>query len=215
MVGDSLATQRRLLDAAAQEFASYGIAGARVDRIAEAAQSNKAQIYHYFGSKDGLFDAVFNALVIDTVREVPIDVTDLPEYAGRLFDGYDAHPEVSRLATWYRLERAGTQDPLEISLSSMRAKIEAIARAQQDGRVSARFAASDLLALVLNLAALWSMASPEFSVILLDHSPAHRRRVVVDAVAALLAEGRPDGAVNAAPSADADADAAEGMRSAG
>jgi hypothetical protein len=31
------------------EFAQYGIAGARVERIGEAADSNKAQIYHYFG----------------------------------------------------------------------------------------------------------------------------------------------------------------------
>ena len=70
MVGDAQATQRRLLEAAAQEFAARGIAGARVDRIAEAARSNKAQIYHYFGSKDELFDAVFNSLVADTLHEV-------------------------------------------------------------------------------------------------------------------------------------------------
>jgi AcrR family transcriptional regulator len=188
MAGDALATQRRLLDAAAREFATYGIAGARVDRIAEAAQSNKAQIYHYFGSKDGLFDAVFHALVVDTVREVPIDPTDLPEYAGRLFDGYETHPEVSRLATWYRLERASSQDPLEISLSSIRAKIAAIDEAQQAGLISGRFEASDLLVLVLNMAAMWSTASPEFSVILSQHSQAHRRQIVVDAVAALLEE---------------------------
>jgi AcrR family transcriptional regulator len=44
MPGDAEATKRRLLDAARDEFAAYGIAGARVDRIAEAAQANKAQI---------------------------------------------------------------------------------------------------------------------------------------------------------------------------
>jgi len=32
------------LDAAHGEFAAYGIAGARVDRIAESAKANKAQI---------------------------------------------------------------------------------------------------------------------------------------------------------------------------
>jgi AcrR family transcriptional regulator len=37
MVGDAQATQRRLLEAATQEFAARGIAGARVDRIAVAA----------------------------------------------------------------------------------------------------------------------------------------------------------------------------------
>jgi AcrR family transcriptional regulator len=50
MIRDAEATRQRLLDAAAEEFAARGIAGARVDRIAQAARSNKAQIYHYFGS---------------------------------------------------------------------------------------------------------------------------------------------------------------------
>src|SRR5882757_765301 len=106
MVGDAEATRKRLLEAALKEFGAFGIAGARVDRIAAEAASNKAQIYHYFGSKDGLFDAVFNQLVVRMLAEAPIDATDLPEYAGRLFDEYEKHPEVQRLATWYRLERA-------------------------------------------------------------------------------------------------------------
>jgi len=46
--------------------------------------SNKAQIYHYFGNKDGLFEAVFHDLVVTTLRDSAIDPTDLPEYAGRL-----------------------------------------------------------------------------------------------------------------------------------
>src|ERR1022692_2260452 len=150
MAGDAQATQRRLLEAAAQEFAARGIAGARVDRIAEVAQANKAQIYHYFGSKDQLFDAVFNNLVADTLREVPIDVTDLPEYAGRLFDGYEQHPQVPRLATWYRLERADTHAPLEAIVKSNRGKVDAIARAQQTGQLPSHFAAADLLALMLD-----------------------------------------------------------------
>src|SRR5213596_2971554 len=101
MVRDAEATRQRLLDAAAQEFAARGIAGARVDRIAEAARSNKAQIYHYFGSKDELFDAVFADMAGSTVDAVPIDPADLPGYAGRLHDSYRARPWVQRLATWY------------------------------------------------------------------------------------------------------------------
>src|ERR1700733_5663707 len=102
MVRDAEATRQRLLDAAAEEFAARGIAGARVDRIAHAARSNKAQIYHYFGSKDGLFDAVFDRIVQATVSETPIDPADLPEYAGRLFDRYQRHPEIQRLPPWPR-----------------------------------------------------------------------------------------------------------------
>jgi hypothetical protein len=41
------ATSRRILDAAAEEFAERGIAGARIDRIIAAARTNKAQLYGY------------------------------------------------------------------------------------------------------------------------------------------------------------------------
>src|SRR4051812_39868062 len=98
MARDADATRRRLLDAARQEFSAHGIAGARVDRIAAAARSNKAQIYHYVGSKDGLFDAVFEAMVQETLDDVPIDAANLPEYAGRLHDSYEKRPWVQRIA---------------------------------------------------------------------------------------------------------------------
>ena len=63
VLGVAESARRRLLDAAYAEFAQYGLAGARVERIAEAAGSSKAQIYHYFGSKTQLFDAVFQQAI--------------------------------------------------------------------------------------------------------------------------------------------------------
>ena len=186
MARDSAATRQRLLDAATDEFARYGIAGARVDRIAEAADSNKAQIYHYFDSKDGLFDAVFNAQCVQTVTEVPIDVTDLAEYAGRLFDSYEARPHIQRLATWYRLERGDSAELLGPIQASMKDKLAKIDQAQRAGDLPTRFAAVDLLTLVIQLSGLWSSLTPEHGALLTRHSRAHRRRVVVDAVSALL-----------------------------
>lgn len=186
MVRDAEATRKRLLGAAAAEFAEYGIAGARVDRIAAEAQSNKAQIYHYFGSKDGLFDAVFTALVNETVREVPIDASDLPEYAGRLFDGYEDHPEVQRLVTWYRLERAGTSAPIASVVESTESKARVIAQAQRDGLIPAHFDPMVLLGLVLHLSGLWAATTPELAPAIATTSRADRRRVVTDAVRALL-----------------------------
>ena len=50
-------TKRRLLDAATAEFAERGFAGARIDRIAERAGTNKRMIYAYFGDKDQLLEA--------------------------------------------------------------------------------------------------------------------------------------------------------------
>jgi AcrR family transcriptional regulator len=188
MPRDADATRRRLVAAATEEFAAYGIAGARVDRIATAAESNKAQIYHYFGSKDELFDAVFNAMCVDTVREVPIDADDLPGYAARLFDSYEQRPYVQRLATWYRLERGARSDPLAVVVASNKDKVAKIAAAQRQGRLSTRFAAADLLGLVLHLASFWTANVPEYEVLVARQSRAHRRRVVVDAVTALLAD---------------------------
>ena len=51
-------TKQGILDAARGEFAKHGLAGARVDQIAEASGSNKRMIYHYFGGKEQLFAAV-------------------------------------------------------------------------------------------------------------------------------------------------------------
>ncbi|WP_037911633.1 TetR family transcriptional regulator [Actinacidiphila yeochonensis] len=184
---DAEATRRRLLAAATEEFAAYGIAGARVDRIATAARSNKAQIYHYFGSKDGLFDAVFDAMCRETLDAVPIDPDDLPEYAGRLHDSYRARPWVQRLATWYRLERAGSGEQLAVVRDSYAAKIEAVAAAQRAGRLTDRFEAAELLGLVLHLSGFWSTQTPELDARLDTVNDAHRRLLVVDAVAALIA----------------------------
>jgi AcrR family transcriptional regulator len=187
MVRDAQATRQRLLDAAAEEFAARGIAGARVDRIAQAARSNKAQIYHYFGSKDALFDAVFDRIVEATLRDTPIDPTNLPEYAGRLFDRYQKHPEVQRLATWHRLERADGSDPIEAIVASNAAKVKAIADAQRAGLLTKRFEPAVLLGLVLTLSGTWSSMTPEYTGLVRRLSMAKRRRAIVEAVAALLA----------------------------
>jgi len=48
-------TRRKILDAATEEFARYGLGGARVDRIAARAGANKRMLYYYFGDKDRLF----------------------------------------------------------------------------------------------------------------------------------------------------------------
>ncbi|WP_432988202.1 TetR family transcriptional regulator [Dactylosporangium sp. CA-233914] len=186
MPGDSEATRRRLIEAAITEFAAYGIAGARVDRIAASAQSNKAQIYQYFGSKDGMFNAAFNALVVASIQDAPIDPLDLPEYAGRLFDGYEARPELLRMATWYRLERGGTTSPLEPVVDNIRDKLDAIAAAQARGDLPANDDPVTILGLVLHLAQIWSSASPEFDVFIPRLSRTQRRAALVAAVRRVL-----------------------------
>ncbi len=57
-IRDAEATQKRILSAAKREFSQKGFGGARVDVIAERAKANKRMIYHYFGSKEELFQRV-------------------------------------------------------------------------------------------------------------------------------------------------------------
>src|ERR1700709_2075594 len=98
------AKRRRLVQAALAEFAAHGIAGARIDRIAKAANCSAGLVYTYFGSKEELFSAAFDCLIETWLEEAPITPDNLPEYAGKLFDGYEDHPEVARFLTWHRLE---------------------------------------------------------------------------------------------------------------
>lgn len=48
-------TRRRLLEAAVKLFAEKGRDGTSVDEICKASGVNCRMIYHYFGSKDGLY----------------------------------------------------------------------------------------------------------------------------------------------------------------
>ena len=187
MARDADATRRRLIAAAIEEFAAYGLAGGRVDRIAAAAKANKAQIYHYFGSKDALFDAAFEAMVTEIIADVPPEADDLAAYAGHLFDSYERRPEVRRMAAWRRLERGDSHTPLEPIVHSNRATIRAIAAAQEAGKISDRFAPVDLLALVLVIAAMWPALTHELAAQARTHSKAQRRKVITDAVSALIA----------------------------
>ena len=65
---DPVATRKKLLTAAREEFARHGFAGARVDEIAERAGVNKQLVYHYFGDKDALYLAVLEWVYAD-IRE--------------------------------------------------------------------------------------------------------------------------------------------------
>src|SRR5580704_5033061 len=51
-------TRAAILSAAGKIFAKSGLAGARTDTIAAAAGVNKALLYYYFKSKEGLYEAV-------------------------------------------------------------------------------------------------------------------------------------------------------------
>ncbi len=97
------ANRERILDAALSAFAALGFAGARVDRIAEAAGLSKANLLYYFRSKEELYLAVLNRTLemwLEPLRE--LDAGRDPEealghYIARKLEYSRLNPEGSRL----------------------------------------------------------------------------------------------------------------------
>jgi AcrR family transcriptional regulator len=183
---DAAETKRRLLAAATEEFAERGIAGARVDRIADTAGCNKAMLYKYFGNKDRLFDTVFGESVGNFVIDVPVDTDDLPGYAGKLFDRYEERPETLRLAVWHRLERPDGKWVTEIVLAN-EIRLANLQRAQDEGRLPKHYTPLELLVLIQSISTAWATTNSELGVRTTIPS-AQRRQLVVDAVRRLIAE---------------------------
>ena len=113
MLRDAGRTQAAILAAATKEFARYGMAGARVDRIAAGAKSNKRMLYYYFGNKEALFRAVLEgAYARIRAAEQALDLRAVapPEGVRRLveftWNYYLAHPEFLTLLNSENLHRA-------------------------------------------------------------------------------------------------------------
>jgi AcrR family transcriptional regulator len=96
-------TQQRILEAALQEFAAKGFAGARVDVIARRAHINKRMLYHYFGDKEGLFREVLRRKIAERsawLASAPEDPTErLPAW----FQLACRDPEWVQLLEWEAL----------------------------------------------------------------------------------------------------------------
>jgi AcrR family transcriptional regulator len=106
-------TMADILEVATREFAEKGLAGARIDAIAEAMRTSKRMIYYYFGSKEGLYLKVLEESYRRMrAMEAAAHLDDLaPEDALRKLVGHTldyqwAHPEFARLVQNENIHRA-------------------------------------------------------------------------------------------------------------
>lgn len=110
---DPEGTRRRILLAAAEEFAAGGLFGARVDQIARRAETNERMLYYYFGSKEQLFTAVLEhalAALVEAERTLELDgiapIEAMTRLAHFVWDYYRDHPELLRLINNENLHEA-------------------------------------------------------------------------------------------------------------
>jgi AcrR family transcriptional regulator len=182
-------TRRRLKEAAAEEFAAYGPTGTTMERIARRASINKERLYHYFGDKNKLFDAVLEDELARIARAVPLSSVrerDVGEFAGLVFDYHHTHPHLVRLLHWEGLTYAGRIADENQRARYYREKAEAFAAAQADGALTRDIEAAHLVFLVIALAAWW-FSVPHVVAMLTgdagdsDRERAEQRRAVVTA----------------------------------
>ena len=98
------ASRNAILEAALAEFAQEGLAGARVDAIADAAGVNKALLYYYFEDKETLYGATLDRFFAPLHQRI-LAVCSQPgtagerflTYAREHFDAIAASPHYARI----------------------------------------------------------------------------------------------------------------------
>jgi len=150
----------RILDAALDEFAAHGLAGARISRITAAAGANKQLIYYYFGSKEGLYEKVLDRVcdeVIEAEKAVPHDLEhDLLYW----MDFHHRHPHLLRLLEWDGLTRGKGAKFMRKPSQMWGASLERIDRNRGVPGWPEGFHGAQTLIACLSLAT-WPIAFPE------------------------------------------------------
>lgn len=133
-------TREDILQAAIHEFVQQGLAGARVDAIAERTATSKRMIYYYFGSKEQLYLECLIKLYGDIRKtEHSLDLESLPvEQAIRrlvefTFDHHDLNVDFVRIVCTENIHYGEfvKQAPVIREMSSL--VLESLARTLQRG----------------------------------------------------------------------------------
>ncbi|WP_280342640.1 TetR family transcriptional regulator [Nocardia neocaledoniensis] len=177
------ATRERILAAAKAEFAAYGVAGARINRIATAANASKDRLYAYFPGKHELYAAVSARWITETAAATALSADDIPGYIGRLFDHFIARPDDARLQAWSDLE------PTDILPGELRptldAKLAELDRGQRAGLITSDIAPPILLRMLTDLTRTAAMHA-HFAAARGEHDQLTRRRAATVAAAARI-----------------------------
>ncbi|MFI7705882.1 TetR/AcrR family transcriptional regulator [Nonomuraea sp. NPDC049480] len=143
-------TKARILQAALEEFAAKGFAGARVSEIAARAGVNKQLISYYFGGKEGLYQALTTRWQSEESA-----FADSSSSLGRLLAGYvrfnAERRDFGKLMVWQGLTDDGPPDPA--FAEDVRRDLEALRRRQRAGEFPADVDPAAMLVALFSMAA--------------------------------------------------------------
>lgn len=161
-MNDTGSRRQRLLEAALEEFASRGPAGARVESIARSAGVNKQLITYYFGGKEGLYREMLRWCFAQPDADFGADPVsgDLGDMLVGFFRRVTDDPRWLRLLQWEALG----EDPIDDD--NRRTHYHGLVAFAEQGKVDGWFPSdfdADLLFLTLQGAAEYPSAYPQLT----------------------------------------------------
>ncbi len=156
-------TMQKIMKAALKEFSTRGFSGARVDRIAQQAHVNKRMIYHYYGNKEGLYQAILREQLCQKEAVLEAMPSSLAESLVYWHEQHSKDPVFVRILEWEALEMnkrkvIGEKERTDSMLGS-KAAIKAM---QDQGLLPADFDHQFLLLTFMGLT-VFPMAFPQLT----------------------------------------------------
>jgi AcrR family transcriptional regulator len=186
-VRDTLQLRGEILAAARAEFAQYGLAGARIDRISKSANASKERLYAHFGDKAALFRLVVATDGAEFFSSLTMRPDAVADFAGDVFDLARRLPEHLRMLNWARLEGITLDDPRSSGHDIPGRELRAIEAAQNAGYVDTRWQPGELLVMLFGLGMAWAHGPPENDLVDDGADAASRRAAVIEAAARIIA----------------------------
>lgn len=170
-IRDAARTRAKIMDAAREEFADRGLAGARIEAIARRAGLSKQLLYHYFPSKEALFHEILEEK-FGQAHATPPEPLEPGALFRQRFTSATVDPTWVRFLTWEAAERAA-EGPItaeEHRRASLARGAERIQR-QQDAGVLPAELPTELLQLAIHALALYPLAFPQVTRMITDNAP--------------------------------------------
>lgn len=178
------------MSAARAEFARYGLAGARIDRVARNANASKERLYAHFGDKETLFREVVADDSAEFFQAISLRGSNIPEFVGNVYDVARNHPEHLRMITWARLEGLALDEPKADGQPVFAETITEIRARQAAGDIDPYWEPSELIVILVAVGLAWANSPEPDSASGDDAAVARRRAAAVEAAGRIIARPR-------------------------
>lgn len=170
-VRDPERTKARIVKAATDLFMNVGPAGASLDDVSKKAGVARGLIYHYFKTKEQLFEQVLARPIADLLEQHlaflearRLDVEGLKQGTEAFFRFLGRHPELVRLIGWTMAMRrlAGDFMQLEVTRALFSRMVRRIEEAKAEGALRADLDPRHLLVTILDLSVAWHLGREDW-----------------------------------------------------